>query len=462
MMKIKFLILVFLILIIGLCYVLFFMPSEYEIDQSKTQEMDNLMDEDVISLLSPSLVSEEDVLVLISEATIQQRELELINAASWAALEWSSYIELIRLGEDLFLDSQYDSSYLYYDQANSKGEELLANSNARFNQLLESGLLQLENAQPDAALKNFEIASFIDPENEELLAAINRAINFNTIIRLYEQALELESDGLIQESLVMVDELLLLDPSFEDSFSLRERLLEGLDAINFNSLMTKGYQALNQEDSKNALIFFGEALQIGIDVEIVESAYVQAEQLKIAQKISKGLLDGERYLFDEQWDLAISSFDDALALNPSLSLLIEGREEALQRKLFDEKMKFYIDNPMILLDEGVLAEVKQSLEQADSFYFSEVSLMPEIIETLKDVYQVMTQPIQIKVLSDTLTDVVIIRKADYGKFDFITINLAPGHYIATGIRNGYRDVRINFSVIPGKELAIEVVCTEKI
>ena len=74
----------------------------------------------------------------------------------------------------------------------------------------------------------------------------------------------------------------------------------------------------------------------------------------------------------------------------------------------------------------------------------------------------MTQPIQIQVLSDTLTDVVIIRKADYGKFDFITINLAPGHYIATGIRNGYRDVRINFSVIPGKELAIEVVCTEKI
>jgi hypothetical protein len=461
-MRIKFLIPVFLILFIGLCYVLFFMPSEYEIDQTEDQEIVKLIDDEIIDLLSPTLISEEEVLVLISETTIQQRELDLINAASWAFSDWSSYMELIRMGEDLFLNSQYDNSYLYYDQANSKGVDLLASSNARFNQFLENGLFQLENGQLDAALKNFEIASFIKPENEELLLAINRAINFNAVIKLYEKALKLESDELIQESLAVVDELLSLDPSFEDSFSLRTRLLEALNAINFNRLMTQGYQALNQEDSKNALIFFGEALQTELDIETVSSAYIQAEQLAIAQEISKGLSDGERYLLDERWDLAMISFDKALALNPILPSLVKGREEAIQRKLFDEKIKFYIDNPMILLDEGVLPEVRRSLEQAANFYFSEVSLMPERIRALKDVYEVMSQPIQIQMLSDALTDVVIIRKGAYGKFDSIAVNLAPGHYVATGVRNGYRDVRINFSVIPGEELALKIACTERI
>jgi hypothetical protein len=70
---------------------------------------------------------------------------------------------------------------------------------------------------------------------------------------------------------------------------------------------------------------------------------------------------------------------------------------------------------------------------------------------------------EVSIVSDTLTDVTLNRIGRLGKFDRRVLEIRPGRYVAVGTRQGYRDVRIEFTVEPGKPLApIQVRCEEAI
>jgi hypothetical protein len=62
-----------------------------------------------------------------------------------------------------------------------------------------------------------------------------------------------------------------------------------------------------------------------------------------------------------------------------------------------------------------------------------------------------------------MTEVTVYRLGDLGTFTQKEVALRPGDYIAVGRRRGFRDVRENFSVLPGVSTTpVEIVCTEPI
>jgi len=62
-----------------------------------------------------------------------------------------------------------------------------------------------------------------------------------------------------------------------------------------------------------------------------------------------------------------------------------------------------------------------------------------------------------------LTQVTLYRVGQLGTFDSRVVPLKPGRYIAAGSRKGYRDVRVEFAVVPGEELSpIVIRCKETI
>ena len=65
--------------------------------------------------------------------------------------------------------------------------------------------------------------------------------------------------------------------------------------------------------------------------------------------------------------------------------------------------------------------------------------------------------------SDNQTQVVIHRVGQLGVFDHREIDLMPGTYTVMGTRVGYRDVRREITVLPGKALPPLVVrCEDRI
>ena len=65
--------------------------------------------------------------------------------------------------------------------------------------------------------------------------------------------------------------------------------------------------------------------------------------------------------------------------------------------------------------------------------------------------------------SDNLTKVTLFRVAEMGQFEQKSLRLRPGRYIAGGTRAGFRDVRIEFTVMGGAAVEPVVVrCIESI
>jgi len=70
-------------------------------------------------------------------------------------------------------------------------------------------------------------------------------------------------------------------------------------------------------------------------------------------------------------------------------------------------------------------------------------------------------PVQLR--SDGKTDVIVFRVGSLGSFAEKQLSLLPGDYVAVGRRDGFRDVRVEFSLRPGKPMAtVMVQCGQKI
>ncbi|HET8696151.1 MAG TPA: hypothetical protein VFO94_01620, partial [Gammaproteobacteria bacterium] len=89
--------------------------------------------------------------------------------------------------------------------------------------------------------------------------------------------------------------------------------------------------------------------------------------------------------------------------------------------------------------------------------------LTEQIDKLSRLVTLASTPIKVELRSDQLTEVTLFRVGTLGTFTAKEVELRPGTYTAVGSRNGYRDVRQTFTVVPGRDLPpINVVCVEAI
>ncbi len=128
----------------------------------------------------------------------------------------------------------------------------------------------------------------------------------------------------------------------------------------------------------------------------------------------------------------------------------------------DAKLVHLIGNPTLLFDDQVLASAGTLLSDARNVEEQGQRLEGQIGD-LDRLFVLASTELTVELRSDELTDVRILRVRSLGAFAVTEVRLRPGNYVATGSRNGYRDVRASFTVLPGRELTpIDVRCVEPI
>jgi hypothetical protein len=72
-------------------------------------------------------------------------------------------------------------------------------------------------------------------------------------------------------------------------------------------------------------------------------------------------------------------------------------------------------------------------------------------------------PVAVSLHSDGATEVSIYHVGQLGAFTSRQLELLPGTYTVVGTRSGYRDIRLQLSVSPGKQgMALTIRCEEPI
>ena len=230
----------------------------------------------------------------------------------------------------------------------------------------------------------------------------------------------------------------------------------------FAAAMTEGLSALKNEDYAIAREAFERAKSLRPEAPEVASGLSQVEE-GLRNRAIEGHRDrGLEHERLESWRAAEAEYDSALALDGSLRFAREGKKRSSARALLQEMLDFQIGHAERLSDARALEEASRLLDEANGVE-GEGPKRRDAIAKLEALVASYSRPMELRIVSDTLTDVTLQRIGRLGKFDRRVLEVRPGRYVAVGSRAGFRDVRVEFTVEPGKPLApIRVLCEEAI
>ena len=150
----------------------------------------------------------------------------------------------------------------------------------------------------------------------------------------------------------------------------------------------------------------------------------------------------------EDWKGAVREYEAALAIDSHVTFALEGKDRAQKRAALDDALVFHSQNKERLSAPAVAREVELLLERARGVQPAGRAL-EERIAALEAVLVQARTPVAVVIESDGLTELTLSRVGRLGTLTRRSLELVPGTYTLTGSRNGYRDVRRQFSVVPG-------------
>jgi serine/threonine protein kinase len=233
-------------------------------------------------------------------------------------------------------------------------------------------------------------------------------------------------------------------------------------AKEFASAMTAGLRASEAGDLEGAKGAFERALLVRPESAEAADGLARVEQgLRLAAIRSHQARaeDAER---QERWAEATREYTAALALDPSLRFANVGQDRTQARATLDDQLEYHIANPQRLSEDAVLTKAGEVLADARAIEPPTPRLRQQM-ERLQAVIKKATTPIEVVLVSDNLTNVVVYRVGRLGTFERRALDLRPGTYTVVGTREGYRDVRYRLVVAAeGPSPTLIVHCAEEI
>jgi tetratricopeptide (TPR) repeat protein len=271
-----------------------------------------------------------------------------------------------------------------------------------------------------------------------------------------------ELAGELEQAALAYGEALALDADWSAARTARNAVNARIGALHFEGVLDEAYAELAKGRHEQAAALFTQALALRTDSAAARDGLARAEQGALLDALRVAEVRARASERTERWDQAIARDREALAADPTLSFALEGLARAQKREDLAAKLQVLIDSPRLLLNDETLADSRRLLDEARAIEEPGPQHLAQI-EQLARLVELAATPLPIMLASDGLTEVSVYRIGDLGSFTELELTLRPGDYIAVGRRRGFRDVRENFSVLPGVASGpVQVVCTEPI
>jgi tetratricopeptide (TPR) repeat protein len=399
---------------------------------------------------------------LLAELLTQQQQLEEMSAASWGGDDWSRYEQAAKTGDDAYLEKAYQDAIAAYEEAIGVGKDLLGRSAEITHKALEAGQQALAVGNAQLASEQFGLVLKLEADNEEAQAGRARAEKLPDVLEHSRRGDELRRDGSLAEAAAAYREALAIDSQWKPAADALEEVERRIAEQKFEGIISKGFSALSAEDYAAAEKQFVSALAMRPASAEAKDGLVQARQGLELDQIALAQARGLAFERRELWDRAIEQYEAALAADSSLDFAKTGLERARARGGLDAKLSHLIENPTLLFGDDLLASARDLLEQARAVPEPGPRLKQQISQ-LEGLIAQATTLVTVELTSDALTEVTLYRVGPLGAFMSTQVELRPGRYTAVGSRDGYRDVRKTFVVLPGRTPEpVQVVCVDPI
>lgn len=391
-----------------------------------------------------------------------QFQLEEQGVKQWAPERFAEATSIAAEADKLYREREFVAAKEGYRKALEQFTELADSIPAQMEKLLGEARAAVESGDQAGAEAALEVASLIDPDATALAALRQRAAAVPQMLHLLRQAAELEAAGELAAAEARLSQAAQLDPEHQGAQAELRRVAAALREQRFNDAMSSGYAALDGGRFDSAREAFRRAATLRPDAAETANALAEVAAAETAASLAELRRQGRQYEDRERWQVAVEAYENALAIDNTLLFAREGLERARPRAELDEQLRAVIDQPERLTDTTVARDTGGLLEQARTLSPAG-PVLREQIARVAELLQKANTPVEVTLRSDGQTRVTVYKVAQLGRFEQQQLALRPGSYTAVGAREGYRDVRREFTVShDSAPETVTVICTEPI
>jgi tetratricopeptide (TPR) repeat protein len=335
---------------------------------------------------------------------------------------------------------------------------------AQLRAALAAGAAALDSGDAGAARRQFERALAIDPGNAAARRGLGRAGTLDEVRKLLAEAASLEQQGAATATAAAAAyrKALQLDREATPARQGLARLEAQATGGAFAVAMSQGLESLARRDYVAARAAFERAGRLRPGAPEVAEGLAQVERGLADRSITSHLDAAQQAERAERWSQALVEYRRALELDRNLLAARQGVERAEPRAMLDAELAAIIDRPERLFSSEVRGGARTTLQQARAVPAPGPVLVRQI-EAVDRLLAAAETPVRVALSSDNVTEVTIYRIGPLGSFERKDVELLPGRYTVVGVRAGYRDVRREITLMPGREAPTVVIrCEEPI
>ncbi|HZF24697.1 MAG TPA: protein kinase [Steroidobacteraceae bacterium] len=327
---------------------------------------------------------------------------------------------------------------------------------------IEKGEAALVAGQSAAAQAAFNLALKIEPGNATATKGLKRAGTLDQVNALLASAAGEERSGQPPLAVQHYEEASKLDPDTTAARDGAARVRARISGDQFAAAMAQGLAQLSAGKLGPARSAFERAKALRPGAPEVADALAQVSHEELRLSVAQHREQAEKFERAERWGEALAEYDAALKLDSGLEYARTGHDRTAPRAEMARQLTALINQPDRLLAAAVRDQTRALLAAANKIDPQGPVLRQQIATVSANIAR-FEAPVRVALESDNQTRVVIHRVGELGAFDHREIDLQPGTYTVMGTRVGYRDVRREITVVPGKALPPLVVrCEDRI
>ncbi|WKD49211.1 hypothetical protein [Microbulbifer spongiae] len=397
----------------------------------------------------------QDILALKEE--LLERRVEV-----WALEEFTAAEGLALEADGIYRNRQFLQALEKYREALQALQSLRESIPDRLEKHITEGNQALEKGNRAAAVAAFQLVLTISEHHPRGLKGLERADRLPLAWWNFIHGKAAYLEGNLDLAKNTLQKALSVDTETAPAKVLLKKVLEEITERNYQDAMSAGYAAIAGKRYASAKKYFTQAQKLKPDAKAPGIGLTQAHNGAERDEIDRLFHQARKQENREAWHAALLSYTTLVKKDASLVAAITGKARATARAQLDDKLQDLLKDPLTLGEQKRNSLARQVLADARTLN----AQTPRLQQQIKDLEHALTQamiPLPVRFKSDSSTHVTIYHVGRLGIFDRREIALKPGRYTAVGTREGYRDVRREFIVVPGKPVTeIVIQCADKI
>ena len=362
-------------------------------------------------------------------------------------------------GDRLYYAGDFKAAQEQYEEARKQIANLIAQTETTFKAHIQQALLEVQNLNSESARTAITNALRLKPESDEAIKLAHRIDALPEVINLLRTAKNQELSRRYADALKTYQRIKLADPLIKDIDLLIIQIKIQLQTTQLQELLTQGFAFLDMSDFESARKAFQKALNL-------DSANLTAiaglEQIALNKDLfiikEKNVL-GEKALNQGRWKEAKMAYEEILEIDPNIQSAIKGKALAVDHERLERLLSNIAAEPFKLSSETLFLEAKDILKDSQALTYKNDKLA-FLIQQITELIAIYSQPVNLTLISDNATDVLISNIGRLGKFTKKIISVRPGKYTIRGSQLGCKDIYRTINVLPDAE-PVSVMCEER-